>query len=125
MTLRYKTTLTLFIVGLATVVALPSFAQLGGSPQDASKILNSMPSDVFAKVQALARILQQGIRDGKLTEAEVQQGMMSGHLSEKIKALNPEAGHLLDEISDASKQGKGPGEESLIPLLGGLGISPQ
>ena len=123
MTLRF--TLTLLIVGLATALALPCYAQLGGAPQDAAKILNSMPSDVFAKVQALAKILQQGIKDGKLTEAEVQQGMMSGRLGEKIKSLNPEAGQLLEEISDASKQGKGPGEESLMPLLGGLGISPQ
>ncbi len=123
MTLRF--TLALLIVGVATALALPCYAQLGGGPQDASKILHSMPPDVFAKVQALAQILQQGIKDGKLTEAEVQQGMMSGRLGERIKALNPEAGQLLEDISDASKHGKGPGEDSLMPLLGGLGISGQ
>jgi hypothetical protein len=122
MTLTWR--LTIIIVGFSACMAAPSYAQLGGGPQDAAKILNNMPPDLLEKVQALAQILQQGIKDGKLTDAEVQQGMMSGRLGEKLKQLNPEAGHLLDDISDASKQGKGPGEDSLMPLLGGLGISP-
>jgi hypothetical protein len=74
-------------------------------------------------VQALAEILQQGVRDGKLTDAEIHQGMLSGRLGERLKQLSPEAGQLLEEISDATRQGNGPGEESLIPLLGGLGDS--
>lgn len=116
--------LIVMIVGLSTCLTIPSFAQLGGGQQDAAKILNGMPPDLLAKVQSLAQMLQQGIKDGKLTDDEVKQGMMSGHLGEKLKQLSPEAGQLLEEISDASKQGKGPGEESLMPLLGGLGISP-
>lgn len=113
------------IVGFFTWLAVPSYAQLGGEQQNAANILHNMPPDLLAKVQALAQILQQGIKDGKLTDAEVQQRMMSGHLAEKLKRLNPEAGRLLEEISDASKHGRGPGEESLLPLLGGLGISGQ
>ena len=84
-----------------------------------------MPPELLTKVQALAQILQQGVKDGKLTDAEIQQGMLSGHLGEKLKLLSPEASQLLEEISDASKQGRGPGEDSLIPLLGGLGNSGQ
>ncbi|MGQ0695011.1 MAG: hypothetical protein ACT4OL_05470 [Nitrospiraceae bacterium] len=118
-------TVTVLIVGFAISTAGPSYAQLGGGPQDAARILNSMPPDLLTKVQALAQILQQGIKDGKLTDAEIQQGMLSGRLGERLKQLSPEAGQLLEDISDASKQGKGPGEESLIPLLGGLGISGQ
>ena len=72
--------------------------------------------------EALAQQLQQGIKEGKLSEAEVQQGLLSGHLGEKLKSLNPQAGALLEDISDAMKNGKGPGAESLMPLLGGLGI---
>jgi len=117
--------LPIIIVGLSIWLSLPSYAQLGGGQQDAAKILNSMPPDLLAKVQALAQILQQGIKDGKLTDAEVQQGIKSGRLAEQMKQLSPEAGQLLEEISDASKQGRGPGEESLVPLLDGLGISPE
>ncbi len=108
--------------GLIALLVSPCFAQMGTG--DAAKILNGMPPDLFAKVQALAQQLQQSIKEGKLSEAEVQQGMMSGHLAEKLKGLNPQAGQLLDEISDAMKNGQGPGEAALMPLLGGLGISP-
>jgi hypothetical protein len=103
---------------------MPAYAQLGGGQQDAASILNGMPPDVLGKVQALALLLQKGIKDGKLTDAEVKQGLMSGRLAEKLKQLDPEAGPLLEEISAATKTGTGPGEESLMPLLGGLGISP-
>lgn len=100
--------------------AIPVYAQLGEGQQDATRILNGMPPDVLAKVRSLAQILQQGIKDGKISDAEIQQGLTSGQLGEKLKRLNPEAGQLLEEISDASRQGKGPGEESLMPLMGGL-----
>jgi hypothetical protein len=111
--------------GISLTLAASSSAQVGGGQQDAAKILNGMPPDVLAKVQSLAQILQQNIKEGKLTDNEIKQEMMSGHLGEKLRQLNPEAGQLLQEISEASKQGKGPGEESLLPLLGGLGISPE
>jgi len=122
--MRLTWKLTIIFLSLSTWLTVPSYAQLGGGQQGATKILDDMPPDLLAKVQALAQILQQGIKDGKLTDAEVQQGMMSGRLGEKLKQLSPDAGQLLEEISDATKQGKGPGEESLMPLLGGLGISP-
>ena len=104
--------------------AIPVYAQLGGGQQDATRILNGMPPDVLAKVRSLAQIPQQGIKEGKISDAEIRQGLTSGELGEKLKQLSPEAGQLLEEISDASRQGKGPGEESLMPLMGGLGISP-
>lgn len=111
--------------GLLISFAVPSYAQLGGGQQGAERILNSMPPDMLAKVQSLAQILQQGIRDGKITEDEVKRNLMSGQLGGRLKQLSPEAGQLLSDISEASKQGNGPGEDSLIPLLGGLGISPE
>lgn len=104
---------------------VPSYAQLGGGQQGAERILNGMPPEMLAKVQSLAQIIQQSIKEGKLTDDEVQRGMMSGQLGERLKQLSPEAGQLLSDISQASKEGKGPGEESLMPLLGGLGISPE
>jgi hypothetical protein len=120
MRLDYRT--GVMTCGLIVLLAFPCSAQMGTG--EAAKILNSMPPDLFAKIQALAQHLQQGIKEGKLSEAEVQQGMMSGHLEEKLKNLNPQAGQLFDEISDAMKNGQGPGAAALMPLLGGLGISP-
>lgn len=113
------------VVGLSMCFAVPSYAQLGGGQQDAVKILNGMSPDTLAKVQSLAQVIQQGIKEGKITDDEIKKGMMSGQLGEKLKQLNPEAGQLLHDISEASKQGNGPSEESLMPLLGGLGISPE
>lgn len=116
--------LIIALCGLLLSPAIPTFAQSGGGRQDAVSILNGMPPDVLAKVRALAEILQQGLKDGKISDAEIQQGLTSRHLGEKLKQLDPEAAQLLEEISDASRQGKGPGEESLMPLMGGLGIVP-
>ncbi|SPP65667.1 hypothetical protein [Nitrospira lenta] len=120
MLIHFRTHLAVW--GVLALLAFPCSAQVGTG--EAAKILNNMPPDLFAKVQALAQQLQQSIKEGKLSEAEVQQGMMSGHLAEKLKGLNPQAGQLLNEISDAMKNGQGPGETALMPLLGGLGISP-
>lgn len=112
------------VLGLTMLLWAASYAQMGGR-QDAMNILNSMPPDLYTKVQTLAKMLDQSIKAGTLTDAEIQQGMMSGRLGDKLKTVNPEAGRLLDEISEAMKSGKGPGEDSLIPLLGGLGITGQ
>lgn len=119
MTPRFLTITFTLLVTLGLLSAV--HAQTGGR-QDAMNILNSLPPDLYAKIQNLAKLVDQSIKAGQLTDAEVQQGMMSGHLGEKLKTVNPEAGRLLDEINDSMKSGKGPGEESLIPLLGGLGI---
>jgi hypothetical protein len=91
--------------------------------QDASKILNGMPPDILAKVQSLPHILHHGLSDGKLSENVISRDLTSGQLKEKLRLVNPEAGQLLHDISEASKQGKRPGKESLLPLLGGLGVS--
>lgn len=116
--------LMIVLCGFLFSLAIPVHAQLGGGRQDAATILNGMPPDILAKVRSLAQILQQGVEDGKISDAEIQQGLTSGQLGEKLKQLSPEAAQLLEEISDASRQGKGPGEESLLSLMGALGISP-
>jgi hypothetical protein len=117
--------LMIVLCGFSLSLAIPAYAQLGGGQQNAAGLLNGMPPDVLAKVRSLAQILQQGLKDGKILDAEIQQGLTSGQLGEKLKQLSPEASQLFDEISDASRQGKGPGEESLMPLMGGLGVSPE
>jgi hypothetical protein len=124
-TMGLRGKLAIVLCGLLLSLVIPAYAQFGGDRQDAAGILNGMPPDVLAKVRSLAQILQQGLKDGKISEAEIQQGLTSGELGEKLKQLSPEAAQLLEEITDASRQGKGPGEESLMPLMGGLGISPE
>jgi len=116
----------ILLAGLGVLLSLhqPSSAQTRGR-QDAMSILNSLPSDLYAKVQRLAQMLDHSIKAGQITDAEIQQGMLSGHFGEKLKTVNPEAGQLLEEISEAMKGGSGLGESALMPLLGGLGISGQ
>ncbi len=116
--------LMIALYGFSLLWAIPASAQHGSGRQDAASILNGMPPDTLAKVRSLAQILQQGLKDGQISDAEIQQGLTSGELGERLKQLSPEAAQLLEEITDASRQGKGPGEESLMPLMGGLGISP-
>ncbi len=116
--------LMIVLCGFSLSFAIPAYAQLRGGQQDAASILNGMPPDVLAKVRSLAQILQQGLKEGKISDADIQQGLTSGQLGEKLKQLSPEASQLLDEISDASQQRKGPGEESLMPLMGRLAVSP-
>ena len=106
-------------IGVLAVFAAPTFAQMAG-PNEAMSILNRLPPDVYAKVQALAQMLDQSIRDGKISEADVQRNLLSGQLGDKLKSVNPDAGRLLDDLSETMKKGNGPGPESLMPLLGGL-----
>ncbi|HMS84897.1 MAG TPA: hypothetical protein PKD12_14710 [Nitrospira sp.] len=104
---------------LSLLLVVPASAQ---NQQDAGKLFHGIPSEVVAKVQLLANILQRELSEGKLTEQEISRGLMSGQLNEKLKQLNPEADRLLHDISEASRQGKGPNEESFMPPLGGAGI---
>ena len=112
------------LLGLSLWLAHPAYAQVGGSQQDTTRILNEMSPETLSKVESLALILQQNLNEGTLSERDIREGLLSERLRERLKQLNPGAGQLLNEISEASKQGKGPGEDSLMPLLGGDGLSP-
>ena len=92
--------LMITLCGLSLWLAIPAYAQLGSGPQDAAGILNGMPPDVLAKVRSLAQILQQGLKGGKISDADFHQGWTSGQLGEKLKQLGPEASQLFDEIRD-------------------------
>ena len=116
--------LMISLCGILMLLAnTPAYAQLGGGQQDAAGMINGMPPDILAKVRSLAQILQQGLKEGKISDAEIQHGLTSGQLGEKLKQLSPEANQLLEEIIEASRQGKGYGEEGLMPLMEGLDIS--
>ena len=83
--------------------------------------MNSLPPDLQKKLQQLSQLIDQNIKAGKITEAQVQQELLSGRLEQTIRSLGPEANHLFDEINSDTRNGKGPSEDALVPLLGGLG----
>jgi hypothetical protein len=103
-------------------VTTPTFAQSAGRdlPADATSILNSLPPELHKKLQHLSELLDQNIKEGKITDAQIQHQLTSGGLERTIRSLGPEANQLFDEINVDMKSGKGPGEEALAPLLGGL-----
>ncbi|HKP01008.1 MAG TPA: hypothetical protein VJU02_05210, partial [Nitrospiraceae bacterium] len=68
----------------------------------------------------LSDLLDENIKAGKITDAQIQQQLRSGRLERTIRALGPEANQLFDELNAEMKNGTGPGEEALAPLLGGL-----
>ncbi len=69
-------------------------------------------------MQQLSQMLQQNIKEGKITEAQIQRELMSGNLQQTIKSMNPEAGQLLDEINAAMKNSSN--AENLPDFLGGF-----
>ena len=109
-------------IAVSLFTATPTLAQSaeGDPPANAAGILNSLPPDIHKKLQQLSELLDQNIKAGKITDAQIQQELMSGRLEQTIRSLGPEANQLFDEIHSDMKNGKGPGEDALIPLLGGL-----
>jgi len=116
-----RTIVNLLFLGLCLVLGSAVQAQMapGGQNQaDILKLLGELPPDTMKKVEALGKILQQDLKEGKLTDAQMHEDLMSGTLEEKLRGLNPEAGPLLDDIADAMKDH--PNAESLPNLLNGM-----
>ena len=116
-----RTLVRLLFLGLCLVFGSAVQAQmpLGGQNQaDIFKFLNELPPETMKKVEALGKILQQDLKEGKLTDAQLHEELMSGNLDQKIRGLNPEAGPLLDEIGQAMKNH--PNAENLPNLLNGM-----
>ena len=111
----------LLFLGLCLVFGSAVQAQmpLGGQNQaDILKLLNELPPETMKKVEALGKILQQDLKEGKLTDAQLHEELMSGNLEQTLRGLNPEAGPLLDDIADSMKNH--PNADSLPNLLNGL-----
>jgi len=85
---------------------------------DILKLMSELPPDVMMKIQQLGKILQQDLKDGKLTQEQIQEELVSGNLEQKLRDLNPEAGPLLDDIAQAMKSH--PNAENLPHILDGL-----
>lgn len=111
------------IIAVSLIAVAPAWAQsTEDHPSDnAVGVLHSLPPDLQKKLQRLSQLIDRNIKAGKLTEAQVQQELISGRLEQTIRSLGPEENQLFDEINTDMKNGKGPGEDALVPLLGGLG----
>ena len=117
-----KQIILLIAMVVPLLAATPALAQsaAGDLPIDAAGILNSLPPELHKKLQQFSELLDQNIKAGKITDAQIQHQLASGSLERTIRSLGPEANQLFDEINADMKNGKGPGEEALMPLLGGL-----
>ena len=104
--------LMIVLCGFSLSLAIPAYAQLGSGQQDAASILNGMPPDVLAKVRSLAQILQQGLKEGKISDADIQQGVTSGQLGEKLKQLSPEAASSLTKSVMHLSRGRDRGKKA-------------
>jgi hypothetical protein len=111
------------VVAISLLAASPASAQAPGNhpPANAAAILNALPPDLYKKVERLAQLLDQKIKAGQLTDAQLQQELMSGRLEQTIRGLGPEANRLMDDLQSAMQSGTGLGEDALMPLFGGLG----
>lgn len=111
-----------FVIAATLFATVPTSAQTTGglTSSGAATILNSMPPDLYSKLQQLSQLLDQSIKTGELTEAQIQQQLMSGQLEQTIRSLSPEANQLFEEITTEMRNGKGTREDALMPLLGGL-----
>jgi hypothetical protein len=115
-TWRLLVFLTLWCSWQASVLAQ---TPIGAQKQaDILKLMSELPPDVMVKIQQLGKILQQDLKDGKLTQEQIQDELLSGNLDQKLRVLNPEAGPLLDDIAQAMKNH--PNADNLPHILNGL-----
>ena len=115
---RWSPILTIACCVFLTAEADAQIAPGGHPSQSAAGIMDALPSDVQTKMHQLGLMLQQNIKEGKITDAQIQRELMSGNLQQTIKSMNPEAGQLLDEINASMKNS--PNAENLPDILGGM-----
>ena len=115
------TLVRLLLLGICVVFGSNAQAQmpLGGQNQaEILQLLNELPPETMKKIEALGKIMQQNLKEGKLTETQLQEGLKSGTLEQKLRGLNPETGPLLDDIADEMKDHLT--ADSLPDLLNGM-----
>ena len=111
-------TITAFVLSsglfLCTLTSAQSTTHDSAPPQDPAA-MGLLPPDIRPKIQALARILQDNLADGKLSDSRVQRELQNGNLPEVIQGLGPEAGRLLEEIKASFQANHN--EQSLMMML--------
>jgi hypothetical protein len=111
----------LLFVGLCLVFNSTVLAQMpfdGQSQADVLKLLGELPPETMKNVDALGKILQQDLKEGKLTQTRIQEELKSGTFERTLRNLNPEAGPLLDDIGRQMKNH--PSAENLPNMLNGM-----
>lgn len=116
-----RTFVTLIFLGLCLVINNPVLAQMpidGQNQADILKLMGELPPETMKNVEALGKILQQGLKEGKLTQTRIQEELKSGTFEQTLRNLNPEAGPLLDDIGQQMKNH--PNADNLPDLLNGI-----
>lgn len=112
---------SLLILGICVVFGSTAQAQIpldGQNQAEILQLLNELPPETMKKVEALGKIIQQDLKEGKLTDTQLREDLKAGNLEQKLRGLNPEAGPLLDDITDSMKNH--PNAENLPNLLNGI-----
>ncbi len=116
-----QTLVTLLFLGLCLVFNSTVLAQMpidGQNQAEILKLMGELPPETMKNVEALGKILQQDLKEGKLTQARMQEELKSGTLDRTLRELNPEAGPLLDDIGQQMKNH--PDADRLPDLLNGM-----
>lgn len=116
-----RTLVMQLILGLCLVFDSVVQAQIplnGQSQAEILKLMGELPPETMKNVETLGKILQQDLKEGKLTQARMQEELKSGTLDRTLRELNPEAGPLLDDIGQQMKNH--PNAENLPDLLNGM-----
>src|SRR5262245_59067437 len=86
--------LTVCCVGQSAALAQMPIS--GASQANILELMSVLPPETMKNIQQLGLILQQDLKEGKLTDAQIQQELTSGNLEQKLRDVNPKAGPLLD-----------------------------
>jgi hypothetical protein len=116
-----RTFVKLLFLGLCLVFNSTVLAQMpidGQSQAEILKLYSELPPETMKNVEMLGKILQQDLKEGKLTEARIQEELKAGTLERTLRNLNPEAGPLLNDIGQQMKNH--PNAEDLPNLLNGM-----
>jgi hypothetical protein len=116
-----QTRIRLLLLGLCLVFNSTVLAQMpidGQSQADILKLMGELPPETMKNVEALGKILQQDLKEGKLTQARIQEELKAGTFERSLRDLNPEAGPLLDDIAQQMKNH--PNADNLPNLLNGM-----
>lgn len=116
-----RTLVMQLILGLCLVFDSVVQAQIplnGQSQAEILKLMGELPPETMKNVETLGKILQQDLKEGKLTQARMQEELKSGTFEQTLRNLNPEAGPLLDDIGQQMKNH--PNAENLPDLLNGM-----
>ena len=111
----------LLFVGICVAFVSTVQAQMpidGQSQAEVLKLMGELPPETMKNVEALGKILQQDLKEGKLTQARMQEELKSGTFEQTLRNLNPETGPLLDDIGQQMKNH--PDADNLPNLLNGM-----